>query len=157
MYSRNLAKSSVRASPSFSLSGQDRLFSPNNREHENQYRYHIPAGYDGSRFSRAVQQTEPEPKRHIADRLPESDRGECVTGEIGNGEQEKELCPVPHGDGDTAEPPTENHSLSHLIGALKEHVSGEDLLLIVIILMLAAEGENAELTILLLSLLLLVK
>lgn len=157
MYSRNLGKNAVRASPSYTVSHHTDLFSPYPKEDESRYRYNLPAKYDGSRFSRTTQNPPPELKHHTAP-IGETNQSSPRTNPQMEAphEEASEENDLPQ----SIEPsPTcsDAHPLSHLIAALKEHVSGEDLLLIVIILMLAAEGENAELTILLLSLLLLVK
>lgn len=153
MYSRNLAKNPVRASPTSASALYNGTFQSGPQD-ENRYRFNLPPKYDGNRFSPSSPSVEPEPKHHTAPPLSQMPKeGEKIVCTESSHEEAKHQvlpnhpCPIPG----------ESNSLGNLISALKEHVSGDDLLLIVIILMLAAEGENSELTILLLALLLLVK
>ncbi len=164
MYSRNLSKNTVRASPSYASSTPkytDLLASQHGGE--SRFRYSIPPGYDGNRFSRTQPMPETDTKHHTA---PPTDQSEPLRKEADilpfpleqrKGEPEHNALPVEVKTEHEDNLPVPSDPLGSLISALKSRVSSDDLLLIVIILMLAAEGENAEITILLLSLLLLVK
>jgi len=166
MYSRNLSKSTVRASPSYVSAKYGDPFSQSRQTNDNSYRYHIPPGYVGSRFSQIPDHSETEPKHHAASQLPERELPiRDPKPSLPAPEPEQNIPKVPACREDvlpekteaTTPVQTDTDPLGTFIRAIRDRVSGEDLLLIVIILMLAAEGENAEITILLLALLLLIK
>lgn len=166
MYSRNLSKSTVRASPSYVSAKYGDPFSQSRQTNDNSYRYHIPPGYVGSRFSQIPDHSETEPKHHAAPPLPERDfPSPEPRASLPSTETVQSTAEVPAYREDVLPSKTEDSIPEHadteplgsFIRAIRDRVSGEDLLLIVIILMLAAEGENAEITILLLALLLLIK
>ncbi|MBE6599335.1 MAG: hypothetical protein E7638_07840 [Ruminococcaceae bacterium] len=169
MYARGINKQTVRASPSFRGGNVFPVY-PSDRD-ESSYGAHLPPRYDGSRFSRAAPETET--KHHqptIYERGDETGSDDVYPSSTemdadvreqqddeGTARQDNDCeelpCPLPPEEKDCPKP----SPLGDLMGSLRDRVSGEDLLLIVIILTLALEGENAEITILLLSLLLLVK
>lgn len=188
MYSRNLGKGAVRASSSYTLPKYNELTST--PADENRYRYNIPPGYDGSRFSRReLAEDEMDMKRHTASSVetvstpepaeekaaePEfSDTDADTDADIGTEDIPDETEPdeakntFSEQTSETRNLPKEYRTAGNLSGTLetvssfvsmlKDRISGDDLLLIVIILMLAIDGEDAEITILLLTLLLLVK
>ncbi len=167
MYARNLERKSVRASPSYtsSVPKYSDLLRNQNAADENNYRYHIPPGYDGNRFSRYS--LEPDTKHHTAE------QGETEISDNRN----RPLPPIHESEGflprssesntedrgtetaciQKAEPSPPADTLTSFLASLKDRIEGEDILLVVIILILASGGENAEVTLLLLSILLLVK
>ena len=181
MYARNLGKSGVRASP---LPKYSEYLTSGQPKDENSYRYHIPPGYVGSRFSNSSSaENDMEVKRHTAPSdtrnrpvtaavTPENrqdtllqDTGTETVPEEWDEPEESDVLPVPADEKYVRgkEDRTEQHpsglpdTINGLFNVLKDRVSGEDILLIVIILTLALAGEDAEITILLLSLLLLIK
>ncbi len=155
-------------------------------EEESRYGTRLPPGYDGSRFSRRPKESgesrpESEPvmegKYHNptvalsgtsqaleddlevdradfagdpADQPPEIE--DAAEGEISEKTDSSfDNLPV------EVPTPAGGDSLHSFLQLIKDRVSGEDLLLVVLILFLAVDGEDAELSILLLALLLLVK
>ncbi len=165
MYSRNLGKNTVRASPTYNASPPS--YHGHSPSGESRYPYTIPPGYDGNRFSRRPDETsrhlgETEVKHHTApvnegQPYPVQRESPSFTSENEEAEEVSSVVSLPREEETKETRSLTNDPLGALISSLKHRVSSDDLLLIVIILMLAAEGENAELTILLLSLLLLVK
>ena len=171
MYARNLERKSVRASPSHtsSIPKYSDLLRNQNTADENSYRYRIPPGYDGNRFSRYS--PEPDTKHHTAD------QGDVEITENRLEKRSRPLPPIDESEGflprssesntedmgsesaciQKAEPSPPADTLTSFLASLKDRIEGEDILLVVIILILASGGENAEVTLLLLSILLLVK
>lgn len=162
MYSRNLAKNTVRASPSYTASPKysDLLYAQRSAADENRYRYNIPPGYDGNRFSRNQPSEDTDTKRHPVPRKDPEPDWQALPEAVDAAEESSEDKEVSVVEANRTPPephPVPADPLGSFISAVKDRVTGEDLLLVVIILMLALEGENAEITILLLSLLLLIK
>lgn len=150
MYSRNTGRNTVRASPSYTGAGR-RIPAANG-----QIPCRIPPGYNGNLFSGGLhdavsgKDTVPDIKHHTAPPLPiipEADSEERTA-------EEDELPTAVHETPDIQAPSPD--PVNSFITALKDRVSGDDLLLIVIILLLASEGEKSELILFILTVLLLV-
>ncbi len=174
MYARNLTKTSVRASPGFMANPYRASLEIKD---ENSYRNYIPPGYVGNRFRKTE---EPRTKHHPPDwdGLPalspmpsapvhkEPGRGalfhsehdspaeeEQITASLDEAEPVKSAEVVKAGGGSLSV----NAALTDLVRLFRDRVSFEDLLLVLLILTLAVDGEQGGETILLLALLLLVK
>ncbi len=166
MYARNLSRSHVRASPSFPP--------PTEVRDENSYRQHIPPGYTGNRFREPAPETATKhhPPSHKDTPVPESPYTGTTEAEAGDAwaepwekeegapSEEEKGAVVPADSGRSASVTTKDSgaaAITEFFHTLRDRVTWEDLLLVCLILTLALEGEDAEGTILLLALLLLIK